>query len=412
MPDDVTVIDDVSARVEARVIADRRDIHQNPELSNREFRTSKLVADRLRELGIETKTGVAHTGVVGLLRGAQPGRVVALRADMDALPVREEVDVPFASRVRTTYDGNEVGVMHACGHDAHVAILLGVAEVLVKMRDQIRGTVKFIFQPAEEGAPAGEEGGAELMVKQGVLENPKVDAIFGLHVGSRVQAGQIGYKPGGAMAAVDTLRILVRGRQTHGAYPWLGIDPIVIASQIVLGLQTIPSRQMESTLAPSIVTIGIIRGGVRNNIIPDEVEMAGTLRSLDSNMREQLHQRVKQTAEQIAASGGAKADVTITRGYPITYNDPALTERMLPTLRRVAGETNVLPAPASLGAEDFSFYQQKVPGLFFWLGTRPANQTEHEAASNHSPHFYVDESGLLLGVKALANVAIDYLDSG
>ncbi|HEY8713475.1 MAG TPA: amidohydrolase [Thermoanaerobaculia bacterium] len=412
MPDDVTVIDDVAARVEARVIADRRDIHQNPELSNREFRTSKLVADRLRELRIETKTGVAHTGVVGLLRGAQPGRVVALRADMDALPVREEVDVPFASRVRTTYDGNEVGVMHACGHDAHVAILLGVAEVLVTMRDQIRGTVKFIFQPAEEGAPQGEEGGAELMVKQGVLENPNVDAIFGLHVGSRVHVGQIGYHPGGAMAAVDSLRIVVHGKQTHGAYPWLGIDPIVIASQIVLGLQTIPSRQMESTLAPSIVTIGIIRGGVRNNIIPDEVEMAGTLRSLDSNMREQLHQRVKQTAEQIAASGGAKADVTITRGYPITYNDPALTERMLPTLRRVAGETNVLPAPASLGAEDFSFYQQKVPGLFFWLGTRPANQTEHEAASNHSPHFYVDESGLLLGVKALANVAIDYLDSG
>ncbi|HEX7422165.1 MAG TPA: amidohydrolase, partial [Thermoanaerobaculia bacterium] len=318
----MTVIDDAATRVEARVIADRRDIHQNPELSNREFRTSKLVADRLRELGIETKTGIAHTGVVGLLSGANPGRVVALRADMDALPVREEVDVPFASRVRTTYDGSEVGVMHACGHDAHVAILLGVAEVLVKMRDQIRGTVKFIFQPAEEGAPAGEEGGAELMVKQGVLENPKVDAIFGLHVGSRVQAGQIGYKPGGAMAAVDTLRILVRGRQTHGAYPWLGVDPVVVASQIVLGLQTIPSRQMESTLAPTIVTIGIIRGGVRNNIIPDEVEMIGTLRSLDLGMREQLHQRVRRTAEQIAASAGAKAEITITRGYPITYNDP------------------------------------------------------------------------------------------
>ena len=407
----MTVIDDASASVEARVIADRRDIHQNPELSNREFRTSKLVADRLRELGIETKTGVAHTGVVGLLRGPQPGRVVALRADMDALPVREDVDVPFASRVRTTYDGNEVGVMHACGHDAHVAILLGVAEVLVKMRDQIRGTVKFIFQPAEEGAPQGEEGGAELMVKQGVLENPNVDAIFGLHVGSRVHVGQIGYKPGGAMAAVDSLRIVVHGKQTHGAYPWLGIDPVVIASQIVLGLQTIPSRQMESTLAPSIVTIGIIRGGVRNNIIPDEVEMVGTLRSLDLNMREQLHQRVKQTAEQIAASSGAKADVTITRGYPITYNDPALTEQMLPTLRRVAGEKNVLSAPASLGAEDFSFYQEKVPGLFFWLGTRPVNQTEHEAPSNHSPRFYVDESGLLLGVKALASVAIDFLDS-
>jgi amidohydrolase len=405
----VTVIDDVSALVEARVIADRRDIHQNPELGNREFRTSKLVADRLRELGIETKTGIAHTGVVGLLRGSQPGRVVALRADMDALPVREEVDVPFASRVRTTYDGNEVGVMHACGHDAHVAILLGVAEVLVKMRDQIRGSVKFIFQPAEEGAPQGEEGGAELMVKEGVLDNPKVDAIFGLHVGSRIHVGQIGYKPGGAMAAVDTLRIVVRGRQTHGAYPWLGVDPIVVASQIVLGLQTIPSRQMESTLAPTIVTIGIIRGGVRNNIIPDEVEMIGTLRSLDLGMREQLHQRVRRTAELIAASGGAKAEVMITRGYPITYNDPAITEKMLPTLRRVAGEKNVLPAPATLGAEDFSFYQEKVPGLFFWLGTRPIDQSEREAPSNHSPRFYVDESGLLLGVKALASCAIDYL---
>ena len=405
----MTVIDDAAARVEARVIADRRHIHQNPELGNREFRTSKLVADRLRELGIETKTGIAHTGVVGLLRGLHPGRVVALRADMDALPVREEVDIPFASRVRTTYDGNEVGVMHACGHDAHVAILLGVAEVLLKMRDQIHGSVKFIFQPAEEGAPAGEEGGAELMVKQGVLENPKVDAVFGLHVGSRVHVGQIGYKPGGAMAAVDTLRIVVRGRQTHGAYPWLGVDPVVVASQIVLGLQTIPSRQMESTLAPTIVTIGIIRGGVRNNIIPDEVEMIGTLRSLDLGMREQLNQRVKRTAEQIAASAGARAEVTITRGYPITYNDPALTEKMLPTLRRVAGEKNVLPAPATLGAEDFSFYQEKVPGLFFWLGTRPIDQSEQEAPSNHSPRFYVDESGLLLGVKALASCAIDYL---
>ena len=405
----MTVIDEFAARVEARVIADRRDIHQNPELGNREFRTSKLVTDRLGELGIETKTGIAHTGVVGLLHGSQPGRVVALRADMDALPVREEVDVSFASRVRTTYDGNEVSVMHACGHDAHVAILLGVAEVLVKMRDQIRGTVKFIFQPAEEGAPEGEEGGAELMVKQGVLDNPKVNAIFGLHVGSRIHVGQIGYKLGGAMAAVDTLRIVVRGRQTHGAYPWLGVDPIVVASQIVLGLQTIPSRQMESTLAPTIVSIGIIRGGVRNNIIPGEVEMIGTLRSLDLGMREQLHERVKRTAELIAASAGAKAEVAITRGYPITHNDPALTEKMLPALRRVAGEKNVLPAPATLGAEDFSFYQEKVPGLFFWLGTRPIDQSEQDAPSNHSPRFYVDESGLLLGVKALATCAIDYL---
>ncbi|HEY3055822.1 MAG TPA: amidohydrolase [Thermoanaerobaculia bacterium] len=401
----MTVIDDAAARVEARVISDCRDIHQNPELGNREFRTAKLVADRLRQLGIETRTGVAHTGVVGLLRGAREGHTVALRADMDALPVREDVDVPFASKARTTYDGQEVGVMHACGHDAHVAILLGVAEVLVKMRDQLAGSVKFIFQPAEEGAPQGEEGGAELMVKEGVLEN--VDAIFGLHVSSRYPVGQIAYKPGAALAAVDTLRIVVHGKQTHGAYPWLGVDPIVTASQIILGLQTIPSRQLDSTLAPSIVTIGIIRGGVRNNIIPDDVEMAGTLRSLDKGMREDIHARVKRTAEQIASSAGAKADVTITRGYPMTYNDPALTARMVPTLRRVAGMENIVLARASLGAEDFAFYQEKVPGLFFWIGTRPKNQTAEEAASNHSPRFYVDESGLLLGVKAMASLALE-----
>jgi amidohydrolase len=401
----VTVIDDAAARVEARVISDRRDIHQNPELGNREFRTAKLVADRLRQLGIETRTGVAHTGVVGLLRGAREGHTVALRADMDALPVREDVDVPFASKARTTYDGQEVGVMHACGHDAHVAVLLGVAEVLVKMRDQLAGSVKFIFQPAEEGAPQGEEGGAELMVKEGVLEN--VDAIFGLHVSSRYPVGQIAYKPGAALAAVDTLRIVVHGKQTHGAYPWLGVDPIVTASQIILGLQTIPSRQLDSTLAPLIVTIGIIRGGVRNNIIPDDVEMAGTLRSLDKGMREDIHARVKRTAEQIASSAGAKADVTITRGYPMTYNDPALTARMVPTLRRVAGMENIVLARASLGAEDFAFYQEKVPGLFFWIGTRPKNQTAEEAASNHSPRFYVDESGLLLGVKAMASLALE-----
>ena len=402
----MTAVDELASGVEARVIAIRRDIHQNPELGNREFRTATLVAERLRELGIETTTGVAHTGVVGLLRGAHPGRVVALRGDMDALPVREEVDVPFASKVKTTYDGNEVGVMHACGHDAHVAVLLGVAEVLVKMREQIHGSVKFIFQPAEEGAPMGEEGGAELMVKEGVLENPKVDAIFGLHVGSRVGLGQIGSKSGGAMAAVDTLRIVVRGKQTHGAYPWLGVDPIVVASQIILGLQTIPSRQLDSSLAPSIVTIGIIRGGVRNNIIPDEVEMVGTLRSPDVQMRDVLHQRVRRTSEQIAPSGGAKATVTITRGYPITYNDPELTERMLPALRRVAGQHNVVQAGASLGAEDFAFYQQKVPGLFFWLGT------SSKEAANHSPRFSIDESALLLGVRALANVALDFLNAG
>jgi amidohydrolase len=402
-------IDAAAARVEASVIACRRDIHQNPELGNREVRTAKLVADKLRALDIEVQENVAHTGVVGLLRGGKAGKVVALRADMDALPVTEQVDLPFASKVRTTYNGQEVGVMHACGHDAHVAILLGVAEVLTGLRDDIPGTVKFIFQPAEEGAPQGEECGAELMVEKGVLENPKVDAIFGLHVTSRFPIGEIAYKPEGMMAAVDSFQIVVHGKQTHGAYPWLGVDPIVVASQIVLGLQTIPSRQLDSTLAPSIVTVGAIHGGVRNNIIPEEVEMIGTIRSLDAKMRDEIHTRIRRTAESIATSGGAKADVTITTGYPITFNDAALTERSLPSLRNAAGAKNVRLVNAVLGAEDFSFFQKSIPGLFFWVGTRPPDQTAEQAASNHSPLFYVDERGLAVGVRSLAYVAADYL---
>ncbi len=402
-------IDDAAKRVEAKVIACRRDIHQHPELGNRETRTSKIVADRLRELGIEVKTPIAHTGVVGILRGGRPGRVVALRADMDALPVTEQVDMPFKSTVRTTFNGHEVGVMHACGHDAHVAILLGVAEVLAGIRDEIPGTVKFLFQPAEEGAPEGEEGGAKLMVKEGALENPNVDAVFGLHVTSRYPVGEIAYRPGSMMAAVDSFKITVHGKQTHGAYPWLGVDPIVIASQIVLGLQTIPSRQVDSSLAPSIITVGAIHGGVRNNIIPDEVEMIGTIRSLDAKMRDEIHARIKRTAEDIALSGGGTASVSIEPGYPITWNDPAVTEQMAPTLRRVAGDANVQVVNAVLGAEDFSFFQQKVPGLFFWLGTRPKNETAEQAASNHSPLFYIDESGLLLGVRAMSHVAADFL---
>jgi amidohydrolase len=400
-------IDEAAKKVEPKVIDCRRDIHQHPELGNREFRTSKLVADRLRALGIEVKTPIAHTGVIGLLRGGKPGRVVALRADMDALPVVEQVDVPFKSTVRTTYNGQDVGVMHACGHDAHVAILLGVAEVLSGIRQELPGTVVFLFQPAEEGAPQGEEGGAALMVKEGALDNPKVDAVFGLHVTSRYPVGQIAYRPGAELAAVDSFRIKVRGKQTHGAYPWLGVDPIVTASQIVLALQTIPSRQLDVSLAPAIVTVGAIHGGVRNNIIPDEVEMIGTIRSLNAKMRDEIHKRIKRTAEDIAESAGATAAVTIESGYPITYNDPALTERMVPTLQRLTRDVQVVNP--TLGAEDFSFYQQKVPGLFFWLGTRPPNQTAEQAASNHSPLFYVDESGLELGVRALAHVAVDYL---
>ena len=400
-------IQDAAAKVEQKVIACRRDIHQNPELGTREFRTAKLVDEKLRELGIETRTGVAHTGVVGILRGGKPGRVVALRADMDALPVTEEVKVPFASKVRTTYNDQEVGVMHACGHDAHVAILLGVAEVLAGMRADLPGTVKFLFQPAEEGAPRGEEGGAELMVKEGALDNPKPDAVFGLHVTSRLPVGTIAYKPGSMMAAVDTLTIEVHGKQTHGAYPWLGVDPIVVSSQIILGLQTIPSRQVDSSVAPSIVTIGMIRGGIRNNIIPDSVTMIGTIRSLDKTMQGEIHKRIHRTAEQIAASAGATAKVTIETGYPVVYNDPAVTERAAPVLKRLAEETVV--TNAVLGAEDFSFFQEKVPGLFYWLGTRPKNETPEQAPSNHSPLFYVDESGLRLGVTSLATMAVEFL---
>ena len=402
-------IDEAAKRVEPSVVACRRDIHEHPELGNREVRTSKLVADKLKQLGIEVRTPIAHTGVVGILRGGKPGRVVALRADMDALPVTEQVDLPFKSTVRTNYNGHEVGVMHACGHDAHVAILLGVAEVLSSIRTELPGTVVFLFQPAEEGAPEGEEGGAALMVKEGALDNPKVDAVFGLHVTSRYPVGEIAYRPGAQMAAVDSFHIRVLGKQTHGAYPWLGVDPIVVASQIVLALQTIPSRQLDVSLAPAVVTVGSIHGGVRNNIIPDDVEMLGTIRSLDAKMRDEIHERIKRTAEDIANSAGAKAEVTITTGYPITYNDPKLTEQMAPTLRRMT--SNVEVVNATLGAEDFSFYQEKVPGLFFWLGTRPKNQTAEQAASNHSPLFYVDESGLGLGIRAMAHVAVDYLSA-
>ena len=400
-------IDEAAKKVEPSVVECRRDIHQHPELGNREFRTSKLVADKLKQLGIEVRTPIAHTGVVGILRGGNAGRVVGLRADMDALPVTEQVDLPFKSTVRTTYNGQEVGVMHACGHDAHVAILLGVAEVLSSIRSELPGTVVFLFQPAEEGAPQGEEGGAALMVKEGALNNPKVDAVFGLHVTSRYPVGEIAYRPGAELAAVDSFRIKVHGKQTHGAYPWLGVDPIVIASQIVLALQTIPSRQLDVSLAPAVVTVGAIHGGVRNNIIPDDVEMIGTIRSLDEQMRDDIHVRIKRTAEGIAASAGSKAEVTIEPGYPVTYNDPKLTEQMALTLRRMTND--VIVVNPTLGAEDFSFYQQKVPGLFFWLGTRPKNQTAEQAASNHSPLFFVDESGLGLGIRAMAHVAVDYL---
>lgn len=398
-------------QVMSKVVAWRRDIHAHPELSNRETRTADLVAQHLRSLGLEVRTGVAHTGVVGVLRGGRPGPVVALRADMDALPVTEEVDVPFASKVRATYNGQDVGVMHACGHDSHVAMLMGVAEVLAGMRREIPGTVKFIFQPAEEGAPAGERGGAELMIEEGALDDPKPSAIFGLHV-FPYPTGEIRYRPGGAMASADAFRIVVRGRQTHGALPWAGIDPIVIASQIVMGLQTITSRQIDVTAAPAIVTVGAINGGVRYNIIPDSVVMIGTIRTFDTEVRNDIHQRVRRTAESIAQSAGATAQVVIDTTTAVTYNDPALTERILPTLREVAGAEHVTLGPPITAAEDFSRYQQRIPGVFFFLGITPPGTDPSKAAPNHSPRFFVDEAAFPVGVRALAHLAVDYLSRG
>jgi len=404
-------IDRRAAAVMPKVIAWRRDLHEHPELSNREQRTGKLAADHLRALGLEVRYPVAKTGVVGVLRGGRPGPVVALRADMDALPVAEEVDVPFRSRARTTFNGQDVGVMHACGHDAHTAMLMGAAEVLAGMKAQLPGTIVFLFQPAEEGVPAGETGGAPLMIAEGALDTPKVDAIFGLHVFANLPTGELHVKPAGIMASSDQLRIVVKGRQTHGAMPWQGVDPIVAASQIVMGLQTITSRQTDVTLAPAIVTIGMIQGGVRFNIIPDSVVMLGTIRAFDPAMQRSIHERVRRTAEQIASSAGAEARVTIDIGNPVTFNDPALTERMTPTLRRVAGEARTRPAQVTTTAEDFAMYQKRVPGMFAFLGITPADSVGR-AAANHSPRFRVDEGALPVGVRALASLAADYLSGG
>jgi amidohydrolase len=407
----VAQVDPAAAREESKVIAWRRAIHEHPELGNREFITSKLVADHLKALGLEVRTGVAHTGIVALLKGGRPGKVVALRADMDALPVAEEVDVPFASKVHSTFEGKDVPVMHACGHDGHTAILMGVAEILAGMRDQIPGSVKFIFQPAEEGAPEGEEGGAYLMLKEGAFENPKPDAVFGLHVVSGLNVGTIGYRPGPTSASADIFKIVVEGKQTHGARPWAGVDPIVAAAQIVIGLQTIESRQIDVTKEPSVLTVGAIHGGVRNNIIPDRVEMIGTVRTYDEAMRDDIHARMKKTAEMIAAGSGAKATVNVRKQYPVTVNDPKLTAQMVPTLERVAGPGHLIVDEKSTAAEDFSFYGQQVPGLFIHVGITPKDKDAKTVPTNHSPRFYMDESGLILGIRALTSLALDYLGS-
>lgn len=406
-------IDAAALAAEARVVAWRRDFHANPELGNREFRTAGIVADHLRALGLdEVRTGVAHTGVVGLLKGALPGPVVALRADMDALPVAEEVDLPFASKVKAEWNGEQVGVMHACGHDNHTAILMGVAEVLAGLRASLRGSVKFIFQPAEELPPEGEEGGAKMMVEEGAMENPRPEAIFGLHVTSRLPLNVIGYRPGPTMASADNLKITVKGSQTHGAMPWAGVDPIVTAAQVVMGLQTIISRQVDLTKEPAVVTIGTIHGGLRENIIPDSVEMRGTIRTFDEEMRDDVHERVTYLAEAIARSARAGCTVCIKKNYPVTVNDPELTEAMRPTLARVAGPSHLALVPKVTGSEDFSFFQRVVPGLFIFLGVTPETVDVGKAAPNHSPRFFADERHLVTGVRALAHLACDFLEAG
>ena len=397
-------------KVESKVVAWRRDFHRNPELGNREVRTAGVVAAHLRALGFDqVQEKVAHTGVVGVLRGGLPGPVVALRADMDALPVVEEVDVPFKSTVRTEWNGQHCGVMHACGHDAHTAMLMGVAEILAGMRERIPGTVKFLFQPAEETPPIGEEGGAKMMVAQGCLKSPDVDAVFGLHVTSIFPTGMIGYRSGPFMASADDFRIFVRGTQTHAAMPWRGVDPIVVSSQIVLGLQTVVSRRMDITREPSVVTVGVFHGGVRHNIIPDEVKLEGTIRTFDEEQRNEIHAHVTRISEMIAQAGGASAKVHIHRWYDVTVNHPGLTEWSVPSLARVAGEANVRVVDKVCGAEDFSFFQKEVPGFFYFIGCTPPERDPATAAPNHSPRFYVDEKCLKMGMTSLATLALDWL---
>jgi len=404
-------VDRLAAEVNPQVVAWRRDFHKNPELGNRELRTSKVIADELRKLGYEVTTNVATTGVVGVLRGAKPGPVVALRSDMDALPVAEQVDLPFKSTAKAMWNGVETGVMHACGHDNHMAILLGTATALARMKDRLPGTVKVIFQPAEEGAPAGEVGGAEQMLKENAFENPKVDAVFGLHVFA-FPAGEVRYRPGPMMASQDNFIIRVKGRQTHGAVPWGGVDPIVIGSEIVMALQTIISRSVNITEAPAVVTVGRFTGGNRANIVPEQVELEGTIRAFDENVRKDIQARIRNLATNIAEGAGATAEVSIQSGYPVTRNDPSLTERMLPTLRRVAGEANVRLASLTGTAEDFSYFGQRAPGMFVFLGVTPRDQDYTKAAQNHSPLFFADESALPVGVRVMTNLALDYLFGG
>ena len=402
-------VNDLILNYENEVIELRHWFHENAELSNREFKTAKRIEQELIKIGLNPQTGIAKTGVVAVLKGGKPGPVVALRADIDGLPVKERADLPWASKMTGIYNGEKVPVMHACGHDTHTAILLGVAKVLYEIKDQIPGSVKFIFQPAEEGAPAGEEGGAELMVKEGVLENPKVDAIFGLHIWSQISAGQVYVRPQGIMAAVDEFRIDLEGIQTHGSTPWTGIDPIVTASQIVNSLQTIVSRNMPLTKAAAVVTIGSIHGGVRSNIIPESLYMLGTIRTLDAQMRKTVLKRLEEIVYSISKANNAKAKITYMVSYPITYNDTDLYNKMLPTLKRVNGEENVNFMDAITGAEDFSFFQEKVPGMYFFIGGAKKGTDPNLAAPHHTPDFYVDDSAMVTGLKSMTSLTLDYL---
>jgi amidohydrolase len=395
--------------VESKVIEWRRDFHQHPELGNREVRTAAIVAEHLKNLGMEVETNIAYTGVVGILKGANPGPTVMLRADMDALPVTEKVNLPFKSTKTTNYRGVDVGIMHACGHDTHVAMLMGTAEVLAGMKEQLNGTVMFVFQPAEEGAPRGEEGGAELMLKQGIFKRHKPDAAFGLHITSSLPSGAIGYRSGPFMASSDRFEIAVHGEQTHGSIPWTGIDPISAAAQIVTGVNHIVSRQIDITKEPAIVSFGKISGGVRNNIIPDKVEMVGTIRNFDMDNRQQIFEKIRTTATHIAAASGATAEVEIHEGYPVTINNPELTANMLPSLEKAAGKKNVHILPKITGAEDFSFYALEVPGLFVFLGGTPLDKDPKKAASNHSPFFFADESSFKVGTATLTQLTLDYM---
>lgn len=401
-------IDAAAAKVMPKVIEWRRHVHQYPELGNNEVKTAKFVEGHLRRLGFEVRTGIAKTGVVGILKGGQPGPVIGLRADMDGLPVTERNSLPFASKEKATFNGQNVGVMHACGHDTHVAMLLGAAEVLAGMKDKIKGTVVFIFQPAEEGPPAGEEGGAPLMVKEGVLDSPKVEAIFGIHINSQTEIGKITYKPGATMAASDWFEIKIKGKQTHGAYPWAGIDPVAVATQIYTGLQMIVARRSDLPKAPVVITVGRINGGVRENIIPEELTMAGTIRTLDSDMQKDVHAKIRSTAKSIAESMGATVEVSIETKAPVTFNNLALVEKTLPSLYKAVGKDNVSEKPWVTGAEDFAFFGEKIPAFYFFVGGMPKGQDPKTAAPHHTPDFLIDDSRLDVGVKAFANIVFDY----